>query len=87
MGCLAASLKMTFEKGASGQWDLGPLIATSVAGSDLEKPDCFADELMDWSMITTNTLTYNSLNPFTSDDCNSVIIDILKRKGPLKGGS
>ncbi len=76
LGVLMNTLEHIFEKKADGLQNLGILVAKAVAGSDLTQPANKSELCLNWADTSTFTLSYNSLNPITADECDSVTIRI-----------
>ena len=77
LGVLMNTLEHIFEKKADGQQNLGVLVGKSVAGSDLTQPNNKSELSLSWIHASTFTLSYNSANPITADECDSVVIKIM----------
>lgn len=76
LGVLMNTLEHIFEKKADGLQNLGILIGKSVAGSDLNQPNNKSLLCLNWANASTFTLSYDSKNPITANECDSVIIKI-----------
>lgn len=77
LGTLMNTIEHIFEKKADGQQNLGVLVAKAVAGSDLNQPSNQSELCFNWTHAATFTLTYNSANPITADECDSVTIKVF----------
>jgi hypothetical protein len=76
LGTINDTIEQIFEKEADGVQNVGVLIAKAVTGSDLTQPSDKTEICLNWANASTFTLTYNSTNPVTADECDSVTLRI-----------